>query len=63
MTIGRYQVGPYEVDTYEEARMLAPVVAERMGRRIHIMHKPDMWTAAYSMQVFDEQGRVSSIQH
>lgn len=61
--VGQYTVGPYSFDTYEEARVFAPVFAESVKRRVHIMHKPDMWTAAYSMQVFDEQGRVSAIQH
>ena len=61
--VGQYTVGPYSFDTYEEARMFAPVFAERTGRRVHIMHKPDSWTAAYSMQVFDEQGQVSTIQY
>lgn len=60
---GQYTVGPYSFDTYEEARVFAPVFAERTGRRVHIMHKPDVWTAAYSVQAFDEQGRVSAIQY
>ncbi len=59
---GDYKVGPYSFATYDDARVFAPVYAERTGRRVHIMCKPDQWTAAYSVQVFNERGKVTPCQ-
>ncbi len=57
-----YRVLEYPVQTFDEARQLAPVLAERYQRRVHIMQKCDQHSLFHSLMVFDETGAVSSIQ-